>query len=169
MEFANQQKLIKKLEDHCQELKGDIEQVLSERRSYLEKQKQLIQRLDQVQNSIDDAVVEESSLSNRVESVKKGGTESGEDFLQKVCLTLGFQISKRVVEANNISRKLLYDNNCSVSFNEINQLYDLVETFPPHPEFVAIRQFLKNSQDLEFLLTTLKGYFDSSSTVKRNK
>lgn len=70
MEFANQQKLIKKLEDHCQELKGDIEQVLSERRSYLEKQKQLIQRLDQVQDSIENALEEESNLSNRVESGK---------------------------------------------------------------------------------------------------
>ncbi|XP_073835394.1 uncharacterized protein [Musca autumnalis] len=161
MEFANQQKQIKKLQTHCQELKTDIEQVLSERRTYLEKQKQLMQRLEKIQGNVENALLEETELSNKLDSVKKAGTKTEDDFVRKICLILGFHITKRVVESNRINRKLLYGNNCSVTFNEVDQLYDLVETFPPHPEFLAIKEFLQNSQDLECLLRTLKGFFDN--------
>ncbi|XP_013115482.1 uncharacterized protein LOC106093050 [Stomoxys calcitrans] len=168
MDITDPQKKLNILIERCQEISQEIGNILKDKKENLEKQAQLKKNLQDVQEKVEAAHVEEAALEDRIQAAVGGPNENGRDFVQKMCLLLGYQMSNcRLLPSPNggVQRKLLYASNCSVTYNEFNRmLYELVDVHPPHPEFAEIRQFLQDSQDLKGLLTSLKKFFDQITT-----
>ncbi|XP_075154994.1 uncharacterized protein LOC142228449 [Haematobia irritans] len=169
MEFTDQQKQISKLSERSDKIRLKIEQILKDKEEYVEKNKSLKARLDEVQKNMHKALSEELTLKKQLEAARPDKLENTSDFLNKMCLLLGFQMSGHLLDSDSGGGKNFLCNNYNGTYNEINRLLcELVNIYPSNPEFTAIREFLSGSKDLDGLLTRLKPLFENTSNKNSN-
>ncbi|XP_065364247.1 uncharacterized protein LOC135957432 [Calliphora vicina] len=159
-----------KLQAKCEEFKGELENLITERSECLGKREKCMEHLTSLQGELKVARNEEYNWQQKLDAAKNSFVDYKNDNLQSICVVLGYQISKcQLLENNGLQIMLYYRDVCYVTYSETAQLFDLVEIFPQHPKFPQIQQFLRNSQDLKGLLTCLRKFFDFAIDFKEKQ
>ncbi|XP_023303965.2 uncharacterized protein LOC111685915 [Lucilia cuprina] len=168
-QFKNLVKL-HKLQAKCEEFKGELENVITERIECLGEREQLMEHLTSLQGELKIARNEEYNWQHKLDAAKISFADHKNDNLQNICVVLGYQITKfQPLESNGVEITLNYRDICYVTYSETSQLFNLLEIYPQHPNFAQIQQFLQNSQDLRGLLSCLRAFFDFAIDFKEKQ
>ncbi|KAM7348239.1 uncharacterized protein ACRADG_007654 [Cochliomyia hominivorax] len=161
---------LNKLLEKCEEVKEELENLMTEKSDCIQKRNEYMEHLNSLQGELKLARNDEFNWQKKLETAQKSFVEQDNDHLQSICLLLGYQISKcQLLENNGLQITLKYRDICYVTYSESAQLYDLIEIFPHHQHFPQIKEFLRNSQDLRGLLTTLRKFFDFAIEFKEKQ